>query len=344
MSQFQSSLNPGWKYVDPATIHVAGDGTILGGCTTSYYTGDALAAGRSKSAVTALHASEQAGQKRDIADGIIRSIYADTVEKLDPATWSMVQQNTDQGKATFATASKSGAQRYLDTELSPDSRTRTARTEKLRLLTGSKHLPSCSAIGLVPARSTRGDPSFKPRADIVWKSPSEIDHVKVELPTSIKNRSIVYPSGSLSDVLSGSASHPETVPVTFTGITSWWRKDIVAESEADLKPSLQFELSRVAALSPGATRQMIQADVEENIASVFAADLERKIKFRTSVARDLEVQKRNHPRLRESSRWRVHGVPGEPTLLLEMQPVAGQEESLPENILIKTRGRAFGQT
>jgi hypothetical protein len=305
------SLNRRWEYINSPTIHVASDGTIIAGCLTSYHTGDSLAAGRSKSALSSIHAAEQNGQKRDIPENTIFSIYEETIENLGPDTWSLVQQNKDPGKASFETAFKSRAQRYIDTGLPPDTHSRTARTKKLKLLTGSKLLPSCSATALVPARSRIGDPPFDPKADIVWKSENEIDHLKVSLPCSINTLSVYHPP-SLLNLLSGSGAESRTVPMTFTGNSNWWKEDIVAGSEADLKPSIEFELSRLATLPHGATRDPVQADVERNIASLFGAYLERNIKITASVARDLEVQRKDHPRLSEMSKWRITDVPGEP--------------------------------
>jgi hypothetical protein len=343
MSRSQRSLNRHWEYINSPTIRVASDGTIIAGCLTSYHTGKPLEAGRSKSALSSINASKQNGQKRDIPEDTIFSIYKETVENLGPDTWALVQQNQDQGKASFQTAFKSRAQRYIDTGLPPDTRSGTARTKKLKLLTGSKLPPSCSATALVPARSPIGDPSFSPQADIVWKSENEIDHVKVGLPYSIKTLSVYHPPCSLLNVLLGSEAEPRTVPMTFTGNSSWWKEDIVAGSEADLKPSVQFELSRLAALTHGANRDVVQADVERNIASLFGEYLERNVKITASVARDLEVQRKDHPRLREMSKWRIKDVPGEPSVLLEMQPVEGQEQSVPGNILVRVPGRGFDQ-
>jgi hypothetical protein len=338
MSRSQRSLHRHWEYINSPTIHVASDGTMIAGCLTSYHTGDSLAAGRSKSALLSIHAAEQNGQKRDIPEDTIFSIYKETVENLGPNTWSLVQQNKRQGKASFETAFKSRAQQYIDTGLPPDTDLGTARTKKLKLLTGSKLLPSCSATALVPGRSHIDDPSFTPQADIVWKSENEIDHVKVGLPCSIKTLGVYHPP-SVLNVLS--QAEPRTVPMTFTGSSNWWKEDIVAGSEADLKPSIEFELSRLATLPHGATRDPVQADVERNIASLFGAYLERNIKITASVARDLEVQRKDHPRLSEMSKWRIKGVPGEPSVLLEMQPVDGQEQPVPGNILVRVPGHVL---
>ena len=333
MSQSQSSLNPGWQYVDSPTIHASND-TIIAGCLKSCYTGDSLAAARSTSAVDCVAAAKKTGEKRNIPEHVMRSIYKETVERLHPDTWSLIQQNDDRGKTAFGTAFRSRVQQYLDTGVPPDTRSGAARTKNLKLLTGSRRLPNCSATALTPARSRTDNPSSKARANIVRDGQDKFVEVKVRLPCSIKTFSVIYSDSSGLDILSGRGARPETVPMTFTGKGSWWKKRIVADSKDELKPCLEFELGRVAALPNGDARQLIEGDVEKNIANLFEAYLERDITMSASVLSDLEIQRKDHPPLTELSEWRIEGIPGGPRMRLEMKPVEGEEQSVPDNIMV----------
>lgn len=331
----QTTIMPGGKYVDEPSIYVTRHGQVVAGCSTSYHGGSRLSAGSIGTPAAVQKARDTPGEKADIDKKIIRSIYLETIDDLDPAVWDRIKENDKYAQATFAEEFKYSVQRYLDTGVQPAAARESTRATDFDLLTGSKAMPHSAASGLHPVWTAGGASSERPQADIVMKDdtthlPVPVRDVAVNMPFTIQT---LGTTGDMRSLLSRNYDPAaDTQVAKFTGTKRWWEDDVVGGA-VFLEPSFNFELQKLGQTHDDAT----VGEVKESIEDMCGAYVERQIKFGTVISRDLTLQQPNHKSLSGKSRWRVQDIPGKPTVTLTMRPMQGQVESEQERVMIQGR-------
>ena len=323
-----TTIMSGGEYVDKPSIYVTNSGQVLGGCSTSYFKGQALAAGASKSTTTVRTASLVSGETASIPKGLLRSIYLETIDDLDDNTWNGVAHNDPYAQATFAEDFINSVQRYLRNNKEPAPTSRNNRATDLDLLFGSKKLPNSAATGLVPVRPSIGGSSCGARTKIEFKddAPGTFHSINVSLPCTVDTVGIIShsrPFCTPDQIL----RTRQLATVKYTGTRRWLEEKVLAKALV-LEPSLKSELQKLRPRGRIATNQEIE-NAEQNITNMFEAFMRREIEFGANTSRDLVLQQVNHQPFSERSRWRVQDVTGKPYVSLTMKPMEGQVASTP---------------